>query len=206
MAQISEPSLLDYARFHGLAHDHRETYPLAGLGQIDHFVGQDENPPEDFPFDDSNASLPAEKICFEKNAMPLLAWIRRSLSEEPSPFDGGTEFNVHRFGQLRLDPPLLRTDHEWDMIGFGHQVVPDLENEFLPLETVDEEADEGFTWPSKYNSLPDTFFEKCNSETLLVSNEVLVYLRDVMRKCADDNDLMSFDDEGLLYTKVCVFT
>lgn len=202
MSQEPEPSLLEYARFYGLAHDHRKTCPLADLGHTDRLVDPPEDPPDDLPINESNGSLPAEKLFFEKDVVALFAWIGTSLSEEPPMFDENIEFDVHRFRRMKLDLPLLRTDHEWDLIEFGPRIDPDLENEFLPFETVDEEADEGFTWPSKYNGLPDEFFERSKSETLSVSNEALLYLRDSMRGCADDEHLISFDGEALSYRKV----
>ena len=202
MSQEPEPSLLEYARFYGLAHDHRKTCPLANFRRADRFLDPPEDLLDELPINESNGCLPAEKLCFEKDAVAHFAWIRTSLSEEPPIFNENTGFDVHRFGRLKLDLPMLRTDHEWDMIEFGPRIVPDLENEFLPFETVDEEADEGFTWPSKYNNLPDEFFERSKSETLAVSNEALLYLRDSMKGCEDDENLMSFDDGLLSYKKV----
>lgn len=70
---------------------------------------------------------------------------------------------------LYQDPPVLGTDHNTDVRTFTGGIEPDLENEFLPLEDIDVENDEGFTWPMKVLDLPDRIWDGVRAEKVEVS-------------------------------------
>lgn len=205
MSQEMELSMLDYARFYGLAHDHCGTCPLATLDLTeDSFIEQLEDLPDDFSLDEFNKVLSTEALSFGKDAISVLSVIKLPLSEETLSFDGNMGIDIHRTRNLKHELPLVRTDHELDMIDFRKRIVPNLENEYLPTETVDEEADEGFTWPSKYHTLPDEFARISESETLAVSSEALLYLRDALRLSDEVESIECFDDDVISYKRVRV--
>lgn len=194
--------MLEYARFYGLAHDHRGVCPLANLGhREDSFLEQLEDLPDDFPLDEFNRRLSSETLSFSKDAFMTLSFIKRPLSEETQSFNEDLGLDIHRCRNLKHELPLVRTDHELDMIAFGKRIVPDLENECLPMEMVDEEADEGFTWPSKYLTLPDEFAASYESEALAVSSEALIHLRDVL-SLAGEIENHEWFDEVVSYKRV----
>lgn len=199
--------MLEYARLHGLAHSHREICPLANLSHMedrDSFIAQLQDLPDDFSLDEFNRQVSTETLSFGKDAISILSFIKLPQSEEAESFDVDLGLDVHRFRNLKHELPLIHTDHELDMIDFRTRIVPDLENELLPMETVDNEADEGFLWPSKYHTLPEEFAKSSGSETMAVSSEALIYLRDALT-LTGGLEKHEFDDEEISYKRVGVF-
>lgn len=197
--------MLEYARFYGLAHNHRETCPLANSGHIeDTFVEQLEDLPDEFSLDEFNKNLCTETLSFGKDAISVLSFVKLPLLEEIQSFNEDLGLDIHRFRNLKHELPLLRTDHESDMIDFRTRIVPNLENECLPTESVDEEADEGFTWPTKYYTLSDEFAKGSESEKLAATGEALLHLRDALRVPGEIEKHEWFDDEVKSYKRVRV--
>lgn len=200
--QPSEPSVQEYARFHGLTRDHLEYNPLQGLCASENYLQQLEDPPELFQIDATNATVPAERMLFDAGTASLLASIAPSSDELKPRFDEVADFETHRFRNLKQELPLLRTDHEWDMQHFVRRIQPNLENEFLPLESVDEEADEGLVWPTVCHRLPDELWQKLRSEKLEVSSEELLYLQQTLNYHVDGGPHTSFNEVDLSYQRV----
>ena len=201
MSLEAEPSVLEYARAHGLAYHHRGTNPLANLGLMDDRSFEPfEDLPDGFLLDEFNACLSTETLSFGKDAMSILA----SITAPQRPEDGDVGLEVRRSRKLKLDLPLVRTDHELDMIEFRRRMDPDLKKELLPMEAIDEEADEGFTWPAKYHGLIDELAKQFESETLAVSNEALLCLRDALRLSSETEKHEWNDDEVIPYKRVRV--
>lgn len=196
------PFIQEYARFHGLTRNHLELDPLQGLRTPDNHLQLLKDLPEPFHIDASNATVPAERMFFDADTASLLASIVPSSNEHIPRFDQVVDIDIHRFRDLKLEPPLLRTDHEWDMQHFARQVQPDLKNEFLPLESIDEEADEGLTWPTKFHRLPEELWQKARSEKLEISSEDLLYLKQNLHDHVGDGSHVSFEEADLTYQRV----
>ena len=199
MSQEEDPSILDYARFYGLISDHLEPHPLRRIAARDtsHSLELDDDDgllPLNFPA----CGLSQERLTVDAGAAVMLSSIA-ALAKVPPGRDNEV-INTHRIKDLKLELPLLRSDHEVDMLNFGHQVLPDLEHEFLPLEAVNEEADEGLTWPSTCYQLPEKFANKSTSEKLCVSSNALAYLQETLNFHLDDHDGFEYDDQA--YRKV----
>ena len=198
MSQEEEPSIIDYARFYGLISDHLEPHPLQGTAARDTFQSLELD--DDDGLSPSNLpvyGLPQERLTVDAGAAAVLSSIV-ALAEVPPARDD--VIDTHRIRNLKLELPLLRSDHEVDMFNFGPQIVPDLEHEFLPLETVNEEADEGLTWPPTCYQFPEEFANKSTSEKLHVSSNALAYLQETLNLHLDDHDGFEYDD--LAYKKV----
>ena len=198
MSQGEEPSIIDYARFYGLISDHLEPHPLQGAAAHDTF--------HPFEFDDDGGGLlppnfpahgtPQERLTVDAGAAAVLSSIA-ALAELPPAHDN--VIDVHRIRNLKIELPLLRSDHEVDMLNFGPRILPDLEHEFLPLEPVSEEADEGLTWPPTCYQLPEKFANESASEKLHLSSNVLAYLQETLNFHLDDHKGFECD---LVYKKV----
>ena len=173
-----EPSILEYARFHGLSIDHRATHPLQYIIDIPSLPNV-QDPPELFEIDASCGSLAPERLSVSKEAAALLSSIRKTLSEGYE-FDESILPDTHRVRNLKIEIPLLRTDPELDLRDFRAQVIPDLAAEHLPFEKVDEELDEGFTWPLSYEDLYQQVKDQSEAEKPTFSMEALLYLQSTL--------------------------
>lgn len=203
MSQDVEPSLIDYARFYGLVQDHLEVKPLQGLAPPHDFLSQLDDTADLFEIRSKCVKIPKERLPIDAGTASLLSEVVALAKHAPPRFDGDYEFDIHRVRQMKHELPLLRTDHEVDLLRFAPRIVPHLEREFLPLETVDEEADEGFEWPSKCHDLPEEYHRKLKAERLVFSKEALSYLQETFRFHLEGGSHEVFDSVELPYTRVC---
>ena len=199
MSQEEDPSILDYARFYGLISDHFEPHPLRRIAARDtsHPLELDDDDglsPLNFPA----CGLPQERLTVDAGAAVILSSIAAPAKVPPA--HSAEVIDTHRIRNLKLELPLLRSDHEVDMLNFGPRVLPDLEHEFLPLEAVNEEADEGLTWPLTCYQLPGEFANKSASEKLCVSSNALAYLQETLDFHLDSCDGFEYDEQA--YRKV----
>ena len=201
MSEELEPTVLEYARHYGIALDHLGRDPLHECPPPENILAQLEDPPGAFRIDKSIGSLPLERLSATTEAVVLLNSIT-GLGQQSSGFDKDIAWDVHRFRNIKLEWPILLTDHELDLQNFAPRIVPDLENEHLPLEILDDEADEGLNWPSVYYGLSEKFFNEARAEKLDPSKDALLYLQDVLRSIPNDRDAAKFEHDGLLYKKV----
>lgn len=202
MSQERESTMLGYARFHGLSYNYLLDDPLANLKQPDGFLQQFGGTLDDLDNSELNNGHLDEKLSFGKESISLLAAITVPAKQSLY-FDEDQDIDPHRFQKLKQELPMLRTDHELDMRNFAPQIVPNLVDEFLPLERVDEEADEGLKWPVKYSTLPEEFASKFQSERLQVPVDVLVYLKNTLKLNDEDGNFELQDDQVLTYRRVC---
>ena len=196
-----EPSVIAYARFYGLTQDHLALDPLQGLKTLPKAQLQLEDGPDLFQLREDCVELPRERLDVSPGALSLLSEVLALAKCSPS-FDSLDEIDTHRVRRLKLELPLLRTDPEVDLIRFAPQVVPDLEHEFLPLETIDEEADEGLTLPSSYERLPEEWNRRVQSERLEVNGDALFFLQDTLKWHHEGEDPATFKDVDYPYEKV----
>ena len=202
MSAEVEPTLLEYARYYGIALDHRKKNPLHDPSTPDNISAQLEDPPDVPRIDQSSGRLPLERLSVTAEAAVLLSSIKES-EQGRSRFDEDIEIEVHRFQRIKQELPILQTDHDLDLQSFAPQIVPDLENEHLPLEEFDDEADEGLEWPSSYYGLPDRFFNAAKRERLDPSKNGMLYLHAVLRSVPIDGDEMKFEPDEVLLKKAC---
>jgi len=196
--------MIDYARFYGLIQDHLEDQPLQGLAAPHDFLSQLDDTADLFQISSDCVKVPEERLPVDAGTASLLSEIAALAKHAPPPFDVDSEFEVRRVRRMKRELPLLRTDHEVDLLRFASRIVPNLEREFLPLETIDEEADEGFEWPSTCHDLPDEYLGKFKAEKLVFPKEALIYLQEVLSFHLDGGSHAVFDDVELPYTRVCM--
>ncbi|KAI9772360.1 MAG: hypothetical protein M1839_002496 [Geoglossum umbratile] len=184
MDEEEQLALLDYARFHGLASDHRVVPPLLSSlipSPPRDFLLQLADPKEVPHLEQLAAFSTREKLFLDREAAALLStcmWnVEHELTQEDLSFSAGQR----RGKELRVELPMLRTDHELDMRIFGRQVVPGPLGDNIPLEEVNERNDEGISWPLESLDLPRQFNEKLRNEKLEVSKDAILYLQSIIR-------------------------
>ena len=170
--------LLEYARFYGISHDHTKVNPLELFPPPNDLLLKPDEEPEWLTLDPGITTPPSERLVAVKAASVLLAALN------PKQYESNTEsfgpIPAHRIQNLKLEPPLLRSDHDMDMLSFVRRIDPNLAQEFIPPEVVDDELDEGLGWPSSCLGLPDTYFQKAQDEKLQASKHVFAYIRDAL--------------------------
>ena len=180
MSQEGEPSIIEYARFYGLSRDYLQNRPFQDHeAPQDILSGFDDNP-DLFQIREDCAKVPEERLAIDAGAASLLASIASAGKEPPGWDDEDSLIDTHRVRRMKHELPLLRTDHELDVLHFAPRIVPDLGNEFLPLETVDVEADESFDFPKGFFDGPAEYARKLEAEKLEVSRDALVTLHKII--------------------------
>ena len=202
MSQDVDPPIIDYARFYGLAYDHRQLSPLQGLTIPEDLGSCFDDPPGVVHIDLANVKVPEERLAVGAGAASLLSSIAESAKHLPSYSDQDLGIKRHRVRRMKMELPLLHSDHELDVLRFAARIVPDLENEFLPLETVDVEEDEGFEWPSSYHALLDETAKKSRSEKIEASKDDLLFLQHTLNLQFESVDYEAFEVEDLPYKRV----
>lgn len=180
MSQKEEPSLLDYARFHELAIDHRaiDLFELVPPLIENHGIDLD-NAPTASRFTLHDNVEYSEKIQSSKAVLEFLASV---LKPPPKPLWDAYLPDRYRIQHMRQELPLLGTDNELDLREFGRKrILPDLsEVELTPCKT-DEEKDGGLTWPARYHDLYDTLLARVGSEKLDTTRKALQLVQSSMR-------------------------
>lgn len=205
MSQVitpNEPSIIDYARFHGLIQNHLLPPPLQGLNSPENLDSFLDDPPGLFHIDLTQVKVPEERLALDAGAASLLSSIAESVKHSPSHSDQDLGIDRHRVARMKHELPLLRSDHEIDLSQFTSPIVPDLENEFLPLETLDVEEDEGIEWPPSYYALPDEYERKSKSEKIAVSEDDLLYLQQTLKLHLEDVEYGAFEVDDSTYKRV----
>lgn len=200
MSQDEEPSIIDYARFYGLIRDHLEDHPLQGLAAPHDFLSQLDDTAYLFQIRSGCIKVPEERLVVDAGTASFLEEIAGLAKYVPSQLENGID--VRRVRRMKHELPLLRTDHEVDLLRFAPRILPDLEHEFLPFETIDEEADEGFNWPMRCHELPAEYDRKVKAERLVFPKEGLIELQETLRSSLEGGDHGVFEDVELPYSRV----
>lgn len=202
MSQDVEPSIIDYARFYGLACDHRQLCPLQGLKLLEDLGSFLDYPPELVHIDVSDVKVPDERLTVDAGVASLLSSITESAKHLPSLSHQDLGIERHRVRRMKHELPLLRSDHALDIVRFATRIEPDLENKVLPFEMVDVEEDEGFEWPSIYHGLPDELTKKSRSEKLEASKDDFLVLQHTIKPQIECVEHGAFEVDDFQYKKV----
>lgn len=202
-----EPTVLEYARFCGIAKDYLSINPLDEAVRNAAELDLDESL-EDGP-GLLQFSPPPELACAEKLSVDreTVVFLKEIMTTADTSFDITEPLSRADMARsLRVELPILRTDHEYDMLHFGHRYTPQLDDIALVPEPVDEEKDEGLSWPKAYLQLPEQIWEKATTEKLEISKEAIMFLQETLKIATEPES----EEEKLLrdinYERVCVPT
>ncbi|KAL6719367.1 hypothetical protein ACLMJK_003606 [Lecanora helva] len=196
-----EPSIIDYARFHGLVRDHLEDDPLQQHAPSVDIISSFDDSADLFQICNDSVKVPDERLTFDQGAASLLSSVLALAQHPHSPHKEDDDLDTHRVRRMKHDVPLLRSDPKIDQLRFAPRIVPNLEHEFLPMETVDEEADEGVGWPSRCYSLRDEYAKKSKTEKLEVTSDALAFLQATLRSHQQDEELRCMEEVERPYTR-----
>ncbi|OQV06960.1 hypothetical protein CLAIMM_11456 [Cladophialophora immunda] len=126
---MSAPSVLEYARFHGLAIDHTSEDPLAYISQIplqDIEDGQ-QLPDQDFSVFADDIAEPKLQLTRHEGTM-----LAESILDRP-PVVNWSNFlpERHRLRNLKIEEPLLAGDHESEVRRFRREASSQVDTEHL---------------------------------------------------------------------------
>ena len=193
-----DASAIEVARYYGLATDYRATNPLEDFGPPDGFQAQLEDPSDVFSINDS-IRPPEERLHIGPEAVAFLSSVTKPPPRAKAQFEKCPR--VPQVRDLKQELPILSSDPELDLLDFRRPVAPDLKNEFLPFESVDEENDEGFTWPSKYLGLVDQIWKSIESEKLDIGVNALACLQNAVKSPTIGDDI-NFEGVPLAHKRV----
>jgi hypothetical protein len=198
-----EPTVLEFARFHGLCTDFTLEQPPLRNNQFlsDETFDSDLQDLPDDPIPTNSAyELTKERLAISKETVYLL----RSIKLLVGPLDDSllTLDGTKRVRGLKQEIPLVRTDHELDMLSFGSTITLNLDKLKIPLELVDEEKDEGMEWPSKYSACSSQCYEQARSEKLAISRDIFFYLQDTIKDHFEPLDAEELRAATLTYRRV----
>jgi hypothetical protein len=184
MNEEEQLALLDYARFHGLASDHRAVPPLlsSSIPSLPRDSSLQLADPQGVPhLEQLDAFSTRERLFLDREAATLLSTCMWNVKHELTLKDLSIFTGNRRGKGLRIELPILRTDHELDMRSFGRQVVTGSLSDNIPLEEVNQQNDEGILWPLASLDLPRQFNEKLRNEKLEVSKDAILYLQSIIK-------------------------
>ena len=182
---MSEPTVLDYARFHGLATDHTAEDVLHQLHHLSATavqVPEEEENLSELNFPDIDINLQEPKLQLSRAAGMLLADCTRNPRTViqwnallPDPY---------RLRKLRLEEPLLEYDHEVDVAAFRKDVACGLhvENMVGNCSEMLFESDDHFD--EEWNDIQSGRFlkeveEELNAERVLTTKEAILHLSEI---------------------------
>ncbi|EAW06749.1 uncharacterized protein ACLA_084440 [Aspergillus clavatus NRRL 1] len=146
MSDEHEPSLLEYARFHGIASDFTSIRPSEYLDQINEVPLENPTLPEDrhkafdeYLFNTQQSlekTIREEKLNVKKDGVRFLSTVIRDVKTQT--FESNSEQQTkafRRINQLRLEPPIFNLEHETSLASLRPQSSYNTEDvELLPVE------------------------------------------------------------------------
>lgn len=193
-----EPSLTEYARFHGLADNHlgedlRRLFPSGLLSCSDTRLPEFELPKDE--------RLPPEpKFRLSRKAACLLA---SSVKPPSAPSWSYTLPDHRRVQKLKVEQPILKSDHDSDMRKVRCRKPFKLEAiNLVPMEMDEVEDEEGLACSPRIRELAAQWDKKIAAEKLQTTREVLKALQDALRPVYTPHMHEAIIGEELAFTKV----
>jgi hypothetical protein len=199
-----EPTVLEFARFHGLCKNYATEHLLPGTLKPppDEVLDQDLRDPLDAPTLTNRAyELTKERLTINKESAFLLKSVF-SFSEPLN--DDAFELDEMRIRELKQEVPLLRSDNELDLLNFGSTTTPSFNDTKIPLEPLNEENEESLEWPEKYYAFPALKNQWAITECsrLAMKRDDLCYLQDAIKDTYRPEYGEEIIEECLQYNRV----
>jgi hypothetical protein len=210
---MAQPSVLDYARFYGIAVDHLMSDPVKCI-PVDKAEDIDSSlrDPIDAPHL-SLASLPSlaqfekEKLGVGRDAAVFLCSAMKPpviLHDESEKLWDECLPDRYRVTNMMQEVPMVKSDHELDMRLFRSRISLETLELDLPLEIIDDENDEGLRFPSNFWEMSRQMRERLKREKLDCTREVLMFIQGIRDPGASLTEewIQDLLERELCYTKV----
>lgn len=199
-----EPTVLEYARFHGLCSDYTQE-----LQRLDCFVGPPASAVDiDLDLQMEGLSPPTnltdmlikERLAVSKEAVTLLKNTQSSLSVPSEPSLVASDQRYTR--RLKQEVPILLSDNELDMLRFGSAMEMSFNDLRIPLESIHDDPDNGLEWSPKCLALPEQCDARVRHEKLSVSRDILLYIQEATSHATLSEISEAIDESALYQQKV----
>lgn len=204
-----ELTVVQYARLHGVAVNHL-TDPLP----ISHVQELREDVPETLTEDTNLLDIDLhvhvstqETLHLDKCGAELLQGANNGLSTMKEldtilfPL-----LDSRRTKYLRLETPLLQTDHASDFRAFARWEESHFKDGCLPMEPLDDEMDVGLEWPQALKLLPAKILKELGSEKVEMMKETFIYLQANLKGAWTEEDHRKMWESTTSYKRVCTIS
>ncbi|KKZ64397.1 hypothetical protein EMCG_09620 [[Emmonsia] crescens] len=209
MSSPSEPSILEYARFHNIANNGiPDPFLLIPPPSEDIDVSLcDISSRPSVDFEGIQREIQAgtrEKLDASWASAPLLLSILKSSIAEISTSNHyeESEYSPHldQIRDLKLEAPVLRTDHDMDMRSFRRRISLDFMEMDVPLERLDDENDESLKFQRSFWSQPKRVWDMAQGERLSCMKEGLMFMQGIKSQIVETGkrDIDDWLDEGIV--------
>ena len=202
-----DPTILEYARFHGLCTDYLLEQPRINdipIPSNECFESNLRDPVDCSVTNDAASELTKERLTVDKEVVLLLKAIQQQ--QGPNEYTLLPSDDWRRAKRLKVELPILKSDEELDLLNFGCTATPSFSKLRIPYELVDVENDEGFEWPKKYFDYPAQCHKQARVEKLAISRDDLLFLGDMVKDHWTPDVSEQIKEDSLKYMRVWVST
>ncbi|KAL2373530.1 hypothetical protein RJ035_000451 [Blastomyces gilchristii] len=212
MSSSPEPSILEYARFHDVAINSIPNPLLLAppeIEDIDLSLCDISNHPS-IDLEDIHREIQTktrEKLDANWASAPLLSSIiKLSIDERPTgnhyhyeEIDCSTD--SRRIRDMKLEAPVLQTDHERDMRAFRRGISLDYVQIDVALEYLDDENDESLKFPSSFWSQGKRLWRTAQGERLSCMKDSLLLMQGIKSEvvASADGHVDDWLNDGIIF-------
>lgn len=200
-----ELTVVQYARLHGLSVNHlAEPPPSSQIKELQEHIPKSLTDDTALPQIDLPPHVNTqETLALDKRGAELLRAANNGLTTPEEREDIILLLlDKRQTKKLRLEMPLLRTDHDSDIRSFAAWDNSHLKDGCLPWEPLDDEMDVGLEWPKRLKDLPAKVMEELGSEKTEIQKDILIYLQATIKVCLTAEDERQVWDSATSYKRV----
>lgn len=202
-----ELTTIQYARQYGLAVDHLlHPLPTSHIEVLGEKVPEALTDESDLLNIDTQSHISIqETLALDKCGAELL----QGVSNGPSTSSDLESIlfpllDTRQAKKLRIEIPLLRTDHASDFSAFARWEESHFRDGCLPMEPLDDEMDLGLVWPRRLEILPIKLLRELESEKAEMLKDSLIYLQATLKGTWTEEDDKEMWEGVTSYKRVCM--
>ena len=200
-----ELTVVQYARLHGLSVDHlAEPLPKSHIEALRQHIPEGLTDDTHLPSIDLQVHVNVqETLTIDKRAAEFLHGANNGLTTPEELEDIIFPLlDTRQTKKLRLETPLLRTDHESDFRSFARWENSHFKDGCLPWEPLDDEMDVGLQWPKRLKDLPAKLLKELESEKIEMQKDTLFYLQATIKGNRTSEDDRKVWESATSYKRV----